>query len=358
MFTFVKEFSTYTQDFRIDKDPICTIDVSKCCLIEIKNKDEDGKKTVVSISHLSELQILPEMVIATKVEDIFKQYPTSSKIFGDYLQKNLEVIFSQFVKAGGDLSTCEITVLGGDKNTESKNMLILAINEYIDDKFLPEVGKTSENASSELEQVITDTRNSIVRFQTKPIIKNSAGHECDGHKNSTDYIFEEDRTTFRKAVLFDKDGIKNSDQSKDIVSKNLKTDNKIDMLKVENFQKRINDQYYPKSRVLDGYAEARIYGIEDAMAELIEKITLVTNQQNMTQNIQSFCSYLYIDNVDKSTGLPESVKDTNPEQGRNPYFKFYPKIKERAEAGTTINQFRAIEVENLSGKDSHSIEKS
>lgn len=190
--TFVAEGMTHAINF--ERDPhrkLAAINVSLCHVLEIVNRDEDKKRTVMSLSHF----MVPHL------------------IYERNLNKSIETVIKNFVAQGGVVETAEFRIYGGVK------------------------GQNSE--------LRDNLKESIHRIAPEAKIEEPKGHEAKKNPSgpggeSIDYVFGRDGLIFRKMTL---EGLASDDESKDEVSLNLKTDGRFDATKVAIHQEFLDSEF-------------------------------------------------------------------------------------------------------------------
>lgn len=197
--TFVPEYCSHVKDFRKNPDPVGVLDLSKCHLLEINNRDDAKNRTILSLNHFTVAQLATENL--------------------DILRSNLTSILHEFAKNGGDIKSAQIRIYGGagyqDNCQKSRDNLVANL-----------MALTGRAIST---------------------IEHPKGHHMEHDKQSTDYLFRQNSITFRQADLrYD------MKEYKDVFSVDLQTlDKKPDTAKIEEYQLYMDQQKAEFDKISD-----------------------------------------------------------------------------------------------------------
>ncbi len=205
--TFVSEGATHAVDFtREPHRKLAAIGVSQCHILEITNRDEQRKRTVMSLSHFMVIHLLSET----------------------NLNQSIQTVIRNFIQEGGNINDAEFRIYGG---VEGQNSILRgALKKQLIQKGIQET-KIYEPKGHEAKEA---------NKANKTHWSNNLLHsEPEGE--STDYLFDRDGVTFRKITLA---SLSSDDESSDEVSRNLKNEKgEFDKSKVEAFQDFLNNQF-------------------------------------------------------------------------------------------------------------------
>lgn len=218
--TFVQEGMTHAIDFR--KEPnreIAALNVAQCHLLEITNRDENEKRTVMSLSHL----MVPHL------------------LYQRNLDQSVRVAIDNFVNCGGEINTAKFRIFGG---VAGENVAL------------------RDNLKKSIRNIVPSAE-----------IDEPKGHESKRNPQRTlfgpagesiDYLLGREGTTYRKLTL---EAIKSEDETKDEVSKNLKdASGKFDPNKIQVHQSFIDNQWSRVRREITEQTELIFSNLERGVA--------------------------------------------------------------------------------------------
>ncbi|MDX2083117.1 MAG: hypothetical protein SFV53_03925 [Rickettsiales bacterium] len=282
--TFVSEGATHAVNF--NEEPhrkLAALNVSQCHILEITNRDQQRKRTVMSLSHF----MIPHLIYERNID------------------ASIGTVISNFILQGGDINNAEFRIYGGvqRENNVWRENLKNSINKILRNQY-------------DIESVVIEEPRGHEVNKRTPSLFNDTGE-------SIDYLFASDSVTFRKVTL---SSIDENDESLDEVSKNLKDDKgKFDKGKVKKHQDFLDNEFKKVSFSL----KKQIRKVEDdlhkglqTLESIYERLKVENDQNKITELykiVESQILTMSLKVCDKTGLLNESiqiteVKQLNPKQ--------------------------------------------